>query len=114
MPGIDIDLEFDCFEDPPHVFITWDGVQVIKIDEEPIYLGGEWEDESSWELGPLAKLIYKFAVSEDLNFGRVAEAKPIRGIPHNNILVPESVRIRLERDYLPSDLPPIRYELSPR
>ena len=113
MPGLDIDLEFDCFEDPPHVFITWNGDQIIKIDEEPIYLGGGWEEESSWELGPLVKLIYGFAVSENLRFGQVAEAKPIRGIPHDNNPVPESVRIRLERDYLPSELPPIRYELSP-
>ena len=112
MSGLCIDLEFDCFEDPPNVCITWDGVQLIRIFEEPIYLGGEWEDESSWELGPLAKLIHTFAVSNNLIFDQVADAKPIRGIPHDNISIPESVRISLERDYFPSQLPPIRYELS--
>ncbi len=114
MPGIGIDLKFDCFEDPPHVFITWEGVQVIRIYEDPIYLGGEWEDESSWKIGPLAELIYGFAVSENLNFGRVAGAKAFRGIPHDNIAVPESVRIRLEGYDLPCELPPIRYEPGSR
>lgn len=112
MSGLGIDLEFECFEDPPNVFITWNGVQEIKIYEEPIYIGGELEDESSWEPGPLAKLLYALITSELISFGEVVEAQAIREIPHNNISVPESVRIRLERDYLPSQLPPIRYDLS--
>lgn len=112
MTAISTDYDFHCLEDPPRVFITWNGVQVIEIIEEPIYLGGVWDDESSWELGPLAKLIYKLTVSAMIDFSNVVEAQPIRGIPNNNIPVPEGVRIRLERDCLPSQLPPIRYELG--
>ena len=112
MPGIKIDFEFQGIHDPPDVFITWEGYPAIKFFEEPIYLGGEWEDPSSWEPGPMAKLIYKLAISAMRNFDLVVEAKPIRGIPHDNIPIPESVRIRLEGDYLPNELPPVRYELN--
>jgi hypothetical protein len=50
----------DCDEDPPQVYIVdSNGYEVLHVYEDPIFIGGELDEDTSWKLGPFAESVLR-------------------------------------------------------
>lgn len=53
-------FDWQCDEDPPDVYIdSPEGYEMLRVFEQPKYIGGDESEKTSWRLGPFAESVLR-------------------------------------------------------